>query len=131
MLCSIADCTKSYDEERTSGLEKLDAGVVQVVALAELHDLPDHRVLAAAGLLQASTRPRADQDQPRVLPKFKMKHCGELVIALKLRTTRGKRGHLSTARATEWLENCGVETTKHQRAGSLLGGGANGRLLGG
>lgn len=83
----------------------------QVASIAELYGISTATVYR---LLCDYDKPhsvhRADQGQPRVLPKPEMEHYCELVAALKLRTTNKKGRHISTARAIELLEDYGIKT---------------------
>jgi len=64
--------------------------------------------------LQRRPSPRAvrrvDRGIPKVLPADQLERYGEVIAALKLRTTNQKGRHLSTAEAIRLLEVYGVET---------------------
>lgn len=53
---------------------------------------------------------RSDYNNPRSIPKEKMRHYCELIAALKLRTTNKKNHHLSTKECIRLLETYGIET---------------------
>lgn len=64
--------------------------------------------------LRERGRPRAlqrsDKGKPRVLPAAQLERYGEIIAALKVRTSNAKGRHLSTAQAIRLLEEFGVET---------------------
>jgi hypothetical protein len=53
---------------------------------------------------------RRDHGQPRAIPRDELERYCEIIAALKLRTSNGKRRHLSTREAIRLLECYGVET---------------------
>jgi hypothetical protein len=63
-------------------------------------------------VLRPRTAHRSDHGQPRILPPSEQEHYGELIAALKLRTTNKYGRHLSTGRAIQLLEEHGVETAQ-------------------
>jgi transposase len=56
-----------------------------------------------------STR-RSDQGRSRKLSITELHQYCEIIAALKVRTLNKKGRHISTARALELLETCGIET---------------------
>jgi hypothetical protein len=53
---------------------------------------------------------RADQGNPRLLPRSELERYCEVIAAMKLRTLNKKGRHVSTVRAIELLEEYGMET---------------------
>ena len=53
---------------------------------------------------------RSDKGIPRKLPRAQMERYCEVIAAMKIRTRNQKGRHLSTTRAIELLEECGMET---------------------
>ncbi|WP_219915020.1 IS481 family transposase [Pseudomonas protegens] len=85
----------------------------QVAALAELYGVSPSTVYRALNLIhKPHAAHRADHGKPRVLQQAELERYCELIAALKLRTTNKQGRHLSTNRAIELLEDCGVETAQ-------------------
>jgi putative transposase len=83
----------------------------QVAAVAQLYGVsstPVYRALQA--LLNPHAAHRMDRGKPRGRPQPELERYGELIAALKLRTTNTQGRHLSTRQAMEILEPYGVET---------------------
>lgn len=85
----------------------------QIAAVAGLYGISATTVYRALHVFQ---KPRAahrtDHGKPRLLPQPELERYCELIAALKLRTTNKQGRHLSTGRAIELMEDCGVETAQ-------------------
>jgi hypothetical protein len=83
----------------------------QVAAVAQLYGVSSTTVYRALqALLNPHAAHRMDRGKPRGRPQPELERYGELIAALKLRTTNKQGRHLSTRQAIEILEPYGVET---------------------
>lgn len=83
----------------------------QIAAVAGLYGISATTVYRALHIFQKPRAAhRADHGKPRLLPQPELERYCELIAALKLRTTNKQGRHLSTGRAIELMEDCGVET---------------------
>jgi hypothetical protein len=85
----------------------------QIAAVAGLYGISATTVYRALHVFQKPRAAhRADHGKPRLLPQPELERYCELIAALKLRTTNKQGRHLSTGRAIELMEDCGVETAQ-------------------
>jgi hypothetical protein len=83
----------------------------QIATVAGLYGVSATTVYRALHVFQKPRAAhRADHGKPRLLPQTELERYCELIAALKLRTTNKQGQHLSTKRAIELMEDCGVET---------------------
>lgn len=85
----------------------------QIAAVAGLYGVSATTVYRALHVFQKPhAAHRSDHGKPRLLPQTELERYCELIAALKLRTTNKQGRHLSTGRAIELMEDCGVETAQ-------------------